>query len=185
MAALNFPNNPSLNDIYSANGRRWKWNGSSWIRIADPGVQGTQGTAGVLGGDGAQGTRGTQGLQGTQGIQGTQGTQGTQGLQGPQGTTGTQGIQGIQGLTGNQFWSVSSAGIATTRSVGFNTTTVNDSDLIGVGNSFKGAYVSNGMFIFDNVLHGDHYIGTAFNGLMAGPIDVQGLISVDGNFVVV
>ena len=158
MAALNFPNNPSLNDIYSANGRRWKWNGSSWIRIADPGAQGTTGA---------------------------QGTAGTIGIDGNQGTTGTQGLQGIQGLVGNEFWSVSSAGIATTRSVGFNTTTVNDPDLIGVGNSFKGAYVSNGMFIFDNTLTGDHYIGTAFNGLMAGPIDVQGLISVDGNFVVV
>ena len=182
MAALNFPNNPSLNDIYSANGRRWKWNGSSWIRIADPGVQGATGAQGTTG------TQGTQGLQGPQGTTGTQGTAGTIGVDGNQGTTGTQGtqgLQGIQGLVGNDFWSVSSAGIATTRSVGFNTTTVNDSDLIGVGNSFKGAYVSNGMFIFDNVLHGDHYIGTAFNGLMAGPIDVQGLISVDGNFVVV
>ena len=176
MAALNFPNNPSLNDIYSANGRRWKWNGSSWIRIADPGVQGATG---------AQGTTGTQGTQGLQGPQGTTGIQGTAGVLGGDGAQGTQGLQGIQGLVGNDFWSVSSAGIATTRSVGFNTTTVNDSDLIGVGNSFKGAYVSNGMFIFDNVLHGDHYIGTAFNGLMAGPIDVQGLISVDGNFVVV
>jgi len=158
MSALNFPNSPALNDIYAANGRRWKWNGNTWIRIPDPGAQGT---AGVLGQDGAQGTTGAQGTQ------------------------GTQGIQGIQGTFGTQFWEVSSAGIATTRSVGFNTTTLNNSDLTGVGNSFHGAYVSNGMFLFDQTITGDHYIGTAFNGLMAGPIDVEGLISIDGNFVVV
>ena len=46
MSNNNFPNNPSLNDIYNANDRRWKWNGSSWIRIADPGVQGAPGYCG-------------------------------------------------------------------------------------------------------------------------------------------
>ena len=30
MAALNFPNSPSLNDTYSANGKTWTWNGGAW-----------------------------------------------------------------------------------------------------------------------------------------------------------
>ena len=41
------------------------------------------------------------------------------------------------------------------------------------------------MMIVDNTLTGNHYIGTAFNGLMPGPVDVQGILSVDGNYVVV
>lgn len=30
MAALDFPASPSLNDVYSANGRSWIWNGTTW-----------------------------------------------------------------------------------------------------------------------------------------------------------
>jgi len=88
MAVLDFPISPSLNQIYNANGRRWQWNGASWIRIADPGTQGIQGVQGTLG---IQGVQGTQGIQGIQGIQGTQGVQGTLGIQGVQGTEGNFG----------------------------------------------------------------------------------------------
>ena len=28
--AINFPDSPSLNDEYTAGGRTWVWNGSSW-----------------------------------------------------------------------------------------------------------------------------------------------------------
>jgi hypothetical protein len=31
MAALDFPTSPSTNDIYTANGRSWKWNGVVWV----------------------------------------------------------------------------------------------------------------------------------------------------------
>ena len=30
MAALNFPASPSVDDLYTANGRTWKWDGTSW-----------------------------------------------------------------------------------------------------------------------------------------------------------
>ena len=69
--------------------------------------------------------------------------------------------------------------------VGINTDDVGDLDVVGVGNSFQGLYISNGLMIMDNTLNGNHYIGTAFNGLMAGPVDIQGILSVDGNYVVV
>ena len=55
----------------------------------------------------------------------------------------------------------------------------------GIGNSFQGIYVSNGMYMHDNTLNGNHYIGTAFNGLMAGPVNINGVLSIDGNYVVV
>ena len=31
MAALNFPTSPALNDVYTANGKAWYWNGVSWV----------------------------------------------------------------------------------------------------------------------------------------------------------
>ena len=30
MAALNFPNSPSIGDQYAANGKTWEWDGTSW-----------------------------------------------------------------------------------------------------------------------------------------------------------
>ena len=38
---------------------------------------------------------------------------------------------------------------------------------------------------FAEYYNGNHYIGTSMNGLMAGPVSVNGVLNVDGNFVVV
>jgi len=99
------------------------------------------------------------------------------------GTTVDVSISGNAGAGGT--WSSYTAGIATTKSVGVNTNNLDDNDLVGVGNSFQGLYISNGMMITDNTLSGNHYIGTAFNGLMAGPVNIEGTLTIDGNYVVV
>ena len=99
------------------------------------------------------------------------------------GTTVDVSIQGGGGGSGAGF-STSNAGLHTTSSIGVNTSAL-ASTLTGVGNSFQGIYVSNGMMIMDNTLNGNHYIGTAFNGLMAGPVNISGTLSIDGNYVVV
>ena len=90
----------------------------------------------------------------------------------------------LSGITAG-YWGQDSVGVTTNTSAGINTSTINDSDLVGVGNSFQGLYISNGMMIMDNKLSGNHYIGTAFNGLMAGPVTVEGTLTVEGNYVVV
>ena len=100
------------------------------------------------------------------------------------GTTVDISIQG-GGVGAGGTWSSYTAGIATTKSVGINTNNLDDNDLVGVGNSFQGLYISNGMMITDNKLSGNHYIGTAFNGLMAGPVNIEGTLTIDGNYVVV
>lgn len=82
-------------------------------------------------------------------------------------------------------WRAYTAGIATEKSVGINTTTMDDADLVGSGTSMQGLYISNGMMVTDNALNGNHYIGTNFNGLMAGPVTINGTLTVDGNYVVV
>ena len=99
------------------------------------------------------------------------------------GTTVDVSISGNSGAGGT--WSSYTAGIATTKSVGINTNNLDDNDLVGIGNSFQGLYVSNGMVITDNTLSGNHYIGTAFNGMMAGPVSIEGTLTIDGNYVVV
>ena len=99
------------------------------------------------------------------------------------GTTVDISISGNTGAGGT--WSSYTAGIATTKSVGINTNNFDDPDVVGAGNSFQGLYISNGMIIHDNTLNGNHYIGTAMNGLMAGPVTINGVLTVEGNYVVV
>jgi hypothetical protein len=105
------------------------------------------------------------------------------------------------GATGNVWFNnIQNVGIGTTNpaekltvvgdtllsgEVGIGTTSINTPQLVGVGNSFNGVYISNGMILVDNTLEGDHYIGTAYNGLMAGPVTINGTLTVDGNYVVV
>ena len=100
------------------------------------------------------------------------------------GTTVDISIQGGGGGAG--AFTTSITGIqTTTQIVGIGTTSTDDADLQGIGNSARGMYVSNGMIIMDNVVSGNHYIGTNFNGLMVGPVNIEGTISIDGNYVVV
>ena len=53
MAALNFPDNPSVNDEFiAANGRRWVWNGTAWMLgfgALNIGATGPAGPAGAVG----------------------------------------------------------------------------------------------------------------------------------------
>ena len=90
----------------------------------------------------------------------------------------------LTGVSAGKFIS-ETAGIVTNTPVGVNTSTVDDNDLTGIGNSFKGLYVANGMVIHDSELTGVHYIGTSFRGMMAGPVSIAGTLTVDGNYVVV
>ena len=90
------------------------------------------------------------------------------------------------GGSGAGAFTTSITGIQTAaQTVGIGTTNVDDPDLQGIGNSARGLYVSNGMILYDNAINGNHYIGTSMNGLMAGPVSINGVLNVDGNFVVV
>ena len=101
------------------------------------------------------------------------------------GTTVAVSIAGGGGGGGGAF-TTSVTGVQTSSViVGIGTTTTDDADLQGIGNTAKGLYISNGMMIMDNTVHGNHYIGTNFNGLMVGPVNINGTISIDGNYVVV
>ena len=92
----------------------------------------------------------------------------------------------IAGGGGSSAFTTSVTGIQTAAAiVGIGTTTTDDADLQGIGNSARGLYISNGMILYDNAINGNHYIGTSMNGLMAGPVSVNGVLNVDGNFVVV
>ena len=101
------------------------------------------------------------------------------------GSTVDISIQGGGG-GGSGAFTTSITGIQTSSQiVGIGTTTTDDADLQGIGNTAKGLYISNGMMIMDNSVHGNHYIGTNFNGLMVGPVNINGTITIDGNYVVV
>ena len=76
MAAVNFPNSPSVNDTHTSSGSTWKWDGTVWQRLGVAGPQGAQGAQGRQGAQGHQGVQGATGAQGHQGVQGAVGAQG-------------------------------------------------------------------------------------------------------------
>ena len=82
MAAVNFPNSPSVNDTHTSSGSTWKWDGTVWQRLGVAGPQGAQGAQGRQGATGSTGSTGAQGVQGAQGHQGVQGAVGAQGAAG-------------------------------------------------------------------------------------------------------
>ncbi len=45
--AIDFPNSPSLNDIYSFNGRTWQWDGVGWTLINVPRIVGIVTVTGI------------------------------------------------------------------------------------------------------------------------------------------
>ena len=74
------------------------------------------------------------------------------------GSTVDISIQGGGG--GGGAFTTSVTGVQTSSViVGIGTTTTDDADLQGIGNTAKGLYISNGMMIMDNTIHGNHYIG--------------------------
>ena len=102
MAAFNFPNSPSVNDTYTANGMTFTWNGTKWNRTSpDVGAQGATGPTGSQGATGPTGAQGATAAQGAQGAQGHQGATGATGSQGATGPTGAQGATGSGGSTGS------------------------------------------------------------------------------------
>jgi hypothetical protein len=39
MARLDFPNNPTLNQVYDVGGKRWRWNGVTWQAVTGDAVE--------------------------------------------------------------------------------------------------------------------------------------------------
>lgn len=56
--AIDFPNSPNLNDIYSYGGNNWQWDGESWVSLGLTLETGPQGPQGPLGPSGPAGTGG-------------------------------------------------------------------------------------------------------------------------------
>jgi len=80
MAALDFPNSPTTNQVFnSGDGRSWTWTGSTWnaVLVVSPtgptGPTGTTGAAGATGPTGPTGTAGTAGATGPTGAAGAAG----------------------------------------------------------------------------------------------------------------
>jgi microcystin-dependent protein len=102
--AINFPDSPTVDDLFTVNDRTWKWTGSTWttVEALTLGPTGPTGALGPTGPTGAASTvTGPTGATGSTGPTGAGGEQGPQGAQGVQGNPGPQGDTGPTGPTGN------------------------------------------------------------------------------------
>jgi hypothetical protein len=103
MAAIDFPNFPQVDDVFTVGSRSWKWTGSVWQTLT------TQVQVGATGPTGAAST-----------IAGPTGPQGSTGPQGPSGPTGSTGPTGP---LGNFFASATAPATPAQGDVWFNSVT--------------------------------------------------------------
>ena len=63
---LNFPDSPSLNEIYTSGSNSWRWDGTVWNALSSSivGIDGTTGVTGATGPAGATGAIGPTGPAG-------------------------------------------------------------------------------------------------------------------------
>jgi hypothetical protein len=93
MTAINFPNSPSVNDVFTSGDSTWRWNGTVW-GIVRTGATGPTGATGLTGATGPTGPTGATGLTGLTGVTGPTGPTGATGLTGATGPTGATGATG-------------------------------------------------------------------------------------------
>jgi hypothetical protein len=105
---IDFPDSPTLNQLFTVNNQTWRWDGSVWRINEAQGIQGPAGPTGPTGPTGATGSTGTQGPTGPTGSTGPTST-----VPGPTGPTGSTGPTGATGATGDIFQNVD-GGSATT-----------------------------------------------------------------------
>lgn len=99
--SLNFPDNPTVGQTYTAGDYTWIWTGDTWDAVTN---SATTGPTGPTGASGEAGPAGPQGDIGPTGPTGATGDQGSPGLSvtGPTGDTGPIGPTGPTGDTGPQ-----------------------------------------------------------------------------------
>ena len=68
MAAIDFPDSPSVNDEFTSGDKTWVWNGTVWNTVTS--ALGFTGPTGADGADGATGPTGPTGANGADGASG-------------------------------------------------------------------------------------------------------------------
>ena len=96
--AIDFPNSPSVNQVFTSGSKSWIWNGTSWAGNNNAGFVGSQGYTGSLGYSGSIGYTGSSGYTGSLGYTGSFGNTG---YTGSLGYTGSSGYTGSFGYTGS------------------------------------------------------------------------------------
>ena len=75
--AIDFPNSPSVNQVFTSGSKSWIWNGTSWAGNNNAGFVGSQGYTGSLGYSGSIGYTGSLGYTGSSGYTGSIGYTGS------------------------------------------------------------------------------------------------------------
>ena len=98
--AINFPNAPANNEVFTVGSTVYTWNGYAWASSTAAGSKGQKGEIGLKGDTGLQGVKGDKGdvgATGTKGEMGIPGTAAAKGDKGDKGFVGTQGVKGVKG----------------------------------------------------------------------------------------
>ena len=100
MPPIDFPNSPTLNQLFTVGNQTWRYDGTVWRTNEAQGIQGPTGPTGPLGPTGPTGGTGPTGSTGpTSTVPGPTGPTGPLGPTGPTGSTGPTGpiFQNVDG----------------------------------------------------------------------------------------
>lgn len=131
--AIDFPNSPSLNQIYDYDGRSWQWNGVAWRAYSA--------SFGPIGPTGATGAAST--VTGPTGSEGAAST-----VTGPTGFTGSTGATGPGGGGGGSVFS-STGTVNSFADTGFDAAEYAVAEYIVYVKNASGKYTSKVMLICD------------------------------------
>ena len=140
--AVTFPTGPTVGQKYTASGRAWSWNGTSWV-ATDYATYLQSGPTGASGSDGATGPTGPTGFRGSPGIAGATGPSvtGPTGATGPTGSVGPTGATGSVGLQGQTGYADPTLPINTVTTTSYTVQSTDGSKLIVV-NSTTNSFVT-------------------------------------------
>ena len=189
---IDFPNSPTVNDLFTVNDRTWKWTGTAWETV-EALTLGPTGPTGAVGPTGPTGAIGATGPTGAQGNIGNTGPTGPAGVQGPQGSQGIQGNNGPTGPTG-PTGSTGDSGFAAQTSAPEDTSVLwLDTDEAGIGipvgglegqvlakvddTDFNLEWIDGGgrfaIQLNEQVISEDYTMPDGYNGVSAGPITIE------------
>lgn len=165
MTAINFPDSPAVNDLFTINDRTWKWTGSTWDTVEEL----------VVGPEGPQGPQGPQGEPGIDGVDGTDGETGLVFQDEPPLSTNVLWVDTDEDVIEIPSGGTAGQVLAKVDATDFNTEWVDvDVDALDdliVASTFP-------IKLNEQTILADYSIPSGFNGVSAGPITIASGVTV-------
>jgi hypothetical protein len=157
MTAINFPDTPAVNDLFTVNDRTWKWTGFTWDTVEEVVV-------------GPTGPEGPKGDTGEQGLPGTDGETGLVFQDEPPTSTNVLWVDTDEDVIEIPSGGTTGQVLAKVNDTDFNTEWI-DVDVSGLDDLIAASTFP--IKLNEQTILADYSIPVGYNGLSAGPITID------------